>query len=143
MTNESLPSFDPLSADNYATWAPEAEAYLKVKGIWDYVDPSDEAKSFSQKPSYQNTSAPTAAELKAVQTWRKERSQAAGTLFLCITESQKAHVKANNIKDDPRLIWTTLRDIHCQKKPGTRFNAFDSLFRISLGPEEKLDTLIG
>ncbi|KAE9403277.1 hypothetical protein BT96DRAFT_759762, partial [Gymnopus androsaceus JB14] len=133
---------EKLSADNYAAWAPEMEAYLKVKGTWEYVDPSPEAKSLSQIPRYKDQTAPTSEELKEMKTWRRERSQAAGTLFLCITESQKAHVKDAKIKDDPRAIWITLRDVHQQKKPGTRFNAFDSLFAICLKEDEKLDTLI-
>ncbi|KAE9384866.1 hypothetical protein BT96DRAFT_750123, partial [Gymnopus androsaceus JB14] len=49
----------------------------------------------------------------------------------------KAHVK-----DDLHAIWITLQDVHQQKKPRTRFNAFDSLFAVCLKEDEKLDTLI-
>lgn len=72
MTTESTPNFPKLTADNYATWAPDVEAYLKVKGTWDYVDPSDAAKSDSQAPSFKDQNAPTIAELKEMRTWRRE-----------------------------------------------------------------------
>ncbi|KAJ3779541.1 hypothetical protein GGU10DRAFT_402273, partial [Lentinula aff. detonsa] len=73
--------------------------------------------------------------------WRRERDQAAGFLFLYIDESQKAHVRA--VKNNPRKIWTTLRDIHQQKKPGTRFSTFNMLFAITKDDDESLLTLVG
>ncbi|KAJ3745850.1 hypothetical protein DFH05DRAFT_1371083, partial [Lentinula detonsa] len=82
--SDSHRTFDNLSANNYAVWAPEMEAHLKVKGVWEYADPSDTTKSWNQKE---------------IRTWHRENNQAAGLLFMCIDESQKAHVK--DVKDDP------------------------------------------
>ncbi|KAF9064718.1 hypothetical protein BDP27DRAFT_1230005, partial [Rhodocollybia butyracea] len=64
--------------------------------------------------------------------------QAAGYLHLSLNESQKSH-----IKDDPCAIWTTLQSLHQQKKPGTHFTAYDTLFGITKDDNESLLDLAG
>ncbi|KIK59073.1 hypothetical protein GYMLUDRAFT_170191, partial [Collybiopsis luxurians FD-317 M1] len=124
---EPQKTFENLNSDNYNTWHTEAEAWLKVKGVWHHVNPDPKAVSLN-------------VEL-ALDTPNKPTDQAAGLLFLCIDKSQKAHVK--QVKDDPRKVWMTLRDLHQQKKPGTRFSAFDDLFAITKKPDESLVDLAG
>ncbi|KAJ3745908.1 hypothetical protein EV360DRAFT_57444 [Lentinula raphanica] len=142
MPESSQRTFDNLNGNNYSVWYPEMSAYLMVKGCWEHVDPDPENVAINKikepKPAIESN--PTKAEAIEMSAWRKEKNQAVGLLFLCIDESQKTHVK--DMKD-PRTIWTTLRDIHQQKKPGNRFSALDALFSIRKEDDESLVALCG
>ena len=68
-----------------------------------------------------------------------QMAKAAGELYLSVEPDQKSHF--HGILSDPIKIWTTLRDVHMSKKPGVRFNAYDSLFSIRKQPNESLQSL--
>ena len=46
------------------------------------------------------------------------------------------------VKGDPAAMWQKLEAIHIQKKPGTRFNAYDVLFNIRKEENETLTALM-
>ena len=57
-----------------------------------------------------------------------------------VDNTQSVHFRG--IKDDPLKMWGALREVHMQKRPGTRFNAYDNLFSIQKCEEEDLQSLI-
>ena len=110
------------------------EAYLSTKELWEYVDGS------SPKPSPADPSNVTAGEAKELADWKRKTAKASGELWLAIEDSQKVHIK--EIKGDPVTMWKKLEGVHLQKKPGTRFNAYEVLFSIRKAEEESLTTLM-
>ena len=74
-----------------------------------------------------STTSPTEAKLEAwdaeaeLEAWDAKAEKASGWIFLMLEDSQKVYVTDH--LDKPHLMWTALRDIHLQKKPGQRFNA--------------------
>ncbi|MGH7240077.1 MAG: hypothetical protein ACREHG_08435, partial [Candidatus Saccharimonadales bacterium] len=50
------------------------------------------------------------------------------------------HVK--ELLDDPKKMWDKLEKVHVQKKPGSRFNAYDALFAIRKAEGESLADLM-
>ena len=101
------------------------QAWLMSKELWMLVDSAEPCPPDSDKES----------KLK----WQKRAQKAAGELFLSVEQDQKSHF--HGILSDPIRIWTTLRDAHMSKKPGARFNAYDSLFSIRKQPNESLQSL--
>ena len=71
--------------------------------------------------------------------WQKRAQKAAGELFLSVEPDQKSHF--HGILSDPIRIWKALSEAHMSKKPGARFNAYDSLFSIRKQPNESLQSL--
>ena len=120
MSSSTTPAFEKLNATNYQTWAGEMEAWFRSAGLWRLVSGK------SLRPT--TSSPPTAAEDELVEAWELKADRAAGQLFLMVDYSQRVHF--NGIKDDPVKMWKALQDIHMQKRPGTRFNAYDDLFSI-------------
>ncbi|TFY53988.1 hypothetical protein EVG20_g9887 [Dentipellis fragilis] len=117
-----------LNGTNYRQWSEEMAAYLRTKRLWLIVNGS------SLKPS------PTPDNDAAVSDWAEHASQAAGLIFLYLDPSQRIHVQS--MQDDPVLMWTTLASVHVQKRPGTRFNAYDDFFSICLQDSESLQSLM-
>ena len=72
--------------------------------------------------------------------WEDKAEEAAGELYLALEDSQKQHVK--NIEDNPVMMWATLRSVHVQQRPATRFNAYSALFNIRKAEDESLPSLI-
>jgi hypothetical protein len=58
-----------------------------------------------------------------------------------IEESQKVHVK--DVKSDPVKMWSKLKAVHVQQKPGARFNAYETLLGVRKHNEESLSDLMG
>ena len=82
---------------------------------------------------------PADTDLEARLKWQKRAQRAAGELFLSVEQDQKSHF--HGILSNPTRIWTTLRNVHMSKKPGARFNAYDSLFSIRKQPNKSLQSL--
>ena len=82
---------------------------------------------------------PTDTDLEARLKWQKQAQRAAGELFLSVEQDQKSLF--HGILSDPIRIWMTLRNVHMSKKPGARFNTYDSLFSIRKQPNESLQSL--
>ena len=126
--------FEKLSRLNYSSWAGNARAYLATKSLWGQIDSSD------PMPKIAAPATPTAAEAKELREWKQRKARAAGEIWLMIEEGQKAHVKA--VEDDPKAMWDKLKEVHVQKKTGTRFDAYSALFSIRLKEGESLSDLI-
>ena len=47
-----------------------------------------------------------------------------------------------SLKGQPDKMWAKLKEVHLQKKPGARFNAYDGLFAIRKQENESLTTLM-
>jgi len=109
------------------------EAYLGTKELWEFVDGS------TPKPSPADPSNPTSAELKEGADWKRKATKASGEIWLAIEDNQKVHVKES--KGDPAAMWTKLEAVHVQKKPGTRFNAYEVLFSVKKADDESLSAL--
>ena len=72
--------------------------------------------------------------------WKMRAQKAAGALFLAVEHEQRIHL--GGIETDPMEICSKLETIHLNKRPGTRFNAYDDLFSIRKQPEETLQSLM-
>lgn len=127
--------FSNLHADNWNQFAPSFEAYMCIKGLFGHFDGTEDP------PEQVDPDDPTKAEKKEMKAYLQDRSSAAGYLWLCIDESQRAHVGL--LRGKPGAMWSKLKDIHQQQKPGTRFNAYDVLFSIRKDDDESLSTLVG
>src|SRR2546422_4624991 len=57
-----------------------------------------------------------------------------------VEQDQRVHF--GTTRDDPVVMRKALKDIHLQKRPGTRFNAYDELFSIRKAEDESLQSLI-
>jgi len=101
------------------------QAWLMSKELWMLVDGDEPCPGDSE----------TDLKLK----WKRRAQKAAGELFLSVEQDQKSHF--HGILSDPVRIWKTLRDVHMSKKPGARFNAYDSLFSIRKQANESLQSL--
>ena len=101
------------------------QAWLMSKELWMLVNNDEPCPDDSSKDSKL--------------AWQKRAQKAAGELFLSVEPDQKSHF--HGILSDPIRIWNTLRDVHMSKKPGARFNAYDSLFSIRKQPDESLQSL--
>lgn len=127
--------FPNLHAGNWNHFAPSFEAYMCIKGLFGHFDGTEEP------PEQVDPGEPTRLEKKETKAYLQARSSAAGYLWLCIDESQRAHISL--LMGKPTAMWSKLKDIHQQQKPGTRFNAYDALFSIRKDDGESLSTLVG
>jgi len=80
------------------------------------------------------------SEPKELKTWRLNRDIAAGEIYLSLEPSQLVHIK--NLEEDPVQMWKKLESVHLQKRPVTRFNAYDALFSIRKEDNESLSSLM-
>ena len=71
--------------------------------------------------------------------WLKDEQQAAGIIFLGLQDGQKSQIEAH--LDDPKAMWEKLKQIHVQKRPSTRFNAYNALLSIQKVEDESLPSL--
>lgn len=117
--SDSLPI--KLGEANYTAWSTKMKALLMSKKLWLYVSGG------ITKPS-SDTNA-----------WLENAYAASGLMLLNMEESQHTHVV--DLEEDPAKMWTTLKDIHIQKKPNSRFLAYTHLLTISKQPEESLPSL--
>src|ERR1700742_3911264 len=126
MTNlsESTPAFPKLGEDNYSTWSRNMKAYLMQKKVWGIVSGKD------PKPS------PGDAILR---DWLKDEGVASGLIYLGVEDGQKSQIE--DFLDDPKKMWETLEAIHVQKRPTTRFIAYNSLLSITKQDDESLPSL--
>jgi hypothetical protein len=110
-------------------------AYLSTKDLWEYVDGS------TPEPVPANPAkGPTADEKKEIADWKWKRTRASGEIWLALENDQKTHI--SELDDDPTAMWAKLTSVHLQKKPGTRFNAYDKLFSIRKDDNESLTALM-
>ncbi|THH22544.1 hypothetical protein EUX98_g8150 [Antrodiella citrinella] len=130
-----MATFKPLITGNYPQWSGEMRAWLMRNGLWRLV------KGVDVKASRADPLALTAEESKAENAWDDKAMKAAGELFLNISPEQRIYLAG--IEDDPVLIWTTLESLHLQKRPGARFNAYDTLFSIHKLEGESLQQMMG
>ena len=100
-------------------------AWLMKHGLWSLV------KGEETEPP-----ASDAAELK---DWRKRRDRAAGELYLAVAPEQRAHFGGS--EDDPVKMWKALESAHVKRRPGARFNAYNSLFGIRKADDKTLSSL--
>ena len=126
----STPTFPKLNASNYPTWVDNMEAWLRSSGLWRIVSGT------STRPTTPSTEANT----DIVDAWDMKWDKAAGWIFLMVEDNQKIHF--HGIKDDPVKMWTKLKDVYLQQKPGARFNAYDYLFSIRKKEDESHQGLI-
>src|SRR3984957_16117795 len=134
MSSGNKRTFPCLTSANWGQWADNMEAYLNTKEIWEYVDGT------MPKPVPSNPSIPTAEELDTLANWKRKAGKASGEIWLAIEDDQKVHVK--DVKGDPTAMWVKLESVHVQKRPGARFNAYDSLFSIRKNDDETLPALM-
>lgn len=96
------------------------------KGVWPIVN-GKHSKPLPDAPDFD--------------VFEEKQSQAAGMPYLRLEESQKVHVK--DLEEDARAMWERLEQVHLIKRPGQRFNAYDSLFSIRKKDDESLTSLLG
>ena len=128
----SSPNFEKLNSSNYPTWSGEMEAWFRASGLWKVVSGSAKCPSLSSPPKE--------SEQQAYDAWEAKADKAAGWLFLMVESDQRIHF--NGIQDDPVKMWDALQSVHLQKRPGTRFNAYDDLFSIRKQEDEFLQSLL-
>ncbi|KAF9026037.1 hypothetical protein BDZ89DRAFT_1092503 [Hymenopellis radicata] len=128
-------SFDVLDQHNWGSFSPAFKALMGIKGYWGFFDGTETA------PTFIDPSNLTAAERKEKKDYAKDLAAAAGWIWLYLSAAQQTHVE--ELQDDPAAMWTTLKGIHQQKRPGNRFNAYEELFNIRKEEDETLTTLVG
>jgi hypothetical protein len=81
--------FDDLTSNpsNYTSWSENMESYLKTRREWLPVI------GRYPEPEFANVDAPTHQERVDHIEWQETTDSAVGTIFLCIDESQKDHVR--------------------------------------------------
>jgi hypothetical protein len=135
MSSDNKRTFQSLNNSNWGHWADNMEAYLSTKELWEYVDGS------TPKPVPVDPSKPSADETKELADWKHKAGKASGEIWLAIEDDQKVHIK--DVKGDPAAMWVKLESVHVQKRPGARFNAYDTLFSIRKNDDETLPALNG
>ena len=108
------------------------EAWFRAQALWRLVSGASTAPRVSQTPKD--------GEEEKLEAWQLKADKAAGIMWLMVENTQRVHFRG--IKDDPLKMWAALREVHMQKRPGTRFNAYDDLFSIRKRDEEDLQSLI-
>ena len=124
--SSTQPNFTKLNGTNYATWSGEMQAWLQSQGVWRIVSGSK--------------TKPDPSEAEALEEWLDKADKASGHLYLMVEPDQRIHFKG--ITSDPVKMWKALQDVHLQKKPGNRFNAYDDLFSIRKKEDETLQNLM-
>ena len=124
-------SITPLNNSNYPTWKLEVTALLRTKGLFRLVNGT------VTKPTVKDGDS---SSLDKLETYLDKLEQAAGILILSVGQDQRVHL--SGMEDDPIQMWAKLEEVHMNKEPGTRFNAYDDLFSIRLGEAESLSSLI-
>ncbi|TDL14416.1 hypothetical protein BD410DRAFT_797214, partial [Rickenella mellea] len=108
MSDTSKPLFPRLNEHNYKRWRGDMTAFLMTKQVWGLVSGKD-------KP-------PATTETMFI-AWRNSNWSAAGHIYAALEDSQKIHV--SGMETDSVGMWAKLKEVHQQKVPGTRFNAYD------------------
>jgi gag-polypeptide of LTR copia-type len=134
MSTDTKRTFPCLTDTNWGQWSDNMEAYLNTKELWEYVDGS------TPQPAPADPTKATADEKKEIANWKRKCGKASGEIWLALEDNQKVHVK--DLKADPAAMWAKLESVHLQKKPGTRFNAYDNLFSIRKEDNETLPALM-
>ncbi|KAK0485586.1 hypothetical protein EDD18DRAFT_1360753 [Armillaria luteobubalina] len=114
--------FPNLHVDNWNQFAPSFEAYMCIKGLFGHFNGTEDM------PEPEDPDNPTKVEKREMKAYLQDCLSATGYLWLCIDKSQCAHIGL--LMGKPDAMWSKLKDIHQQQKPGTRFNAYDVLFSI-------------
>ena len=117
--------FPKLGEDNYITWSGNMKALLMQKCVLRIVKgviprPADD------KPTEQST-------------YDDNVNVAAGFIYLSLLNNQQSLVR--DVMENPVAMWKTLEDHHMQKKPSSRFTAYESLFNIAKQDSESLPAL--
>nr|GAT43152.1 predicted protein [Mycena chlorophos] len=120
-------AFPKLNENNYGTWTGDIRAECQRLGVWLIVKGS--------------VTAPTSNDADEIRRWLVDSGKAAGAIFASLENTQRVHVKG--MEENPVAMWNALERIHRQKRPGTRFTAYNDLFSIEKRPEETLTQLIG
>ena len=61
-------------------------------------------------------------------------------IYIYVEKAHRVHIRG--LEESPVLMWKKLEEVGLQHKPGTRFNALDTLFSIRKDPEESLPALV-
>ena len=102
------------------------EAWFCAQALWRLVSGASTAARVSQSPKDR--------EEEKLEAWQVKADKAAGIMWLMVENTQRVHFRG--IKDDPLKMWDALREVHMQKRHGTRFNAYDDLFLIRKRDED-------
>lgn len=126
--SSSIDTFSSLSTKlgeaNYHSWQPKMKALLMSKKLWLYV-----TGTIPQPPS----------DSSPFITWLENSQSASGLILLSLEESQLIHVPG--MEENPQKMWSTLEDIHVQKRPNSRFMAYSTLLSISKKSDESLPSV--
>ena len=123
--SSSIPSFAKLNSNNFNSW-------YRALALWRIVSGAAKTPTLSI-PAKEG-------EEDKLEAWQVKADKAAGIMYLMVEPMQRVHFRG--IKDDAVKMWKALEAVHMQKRPGTRFNAYDDLFSIRKRDEEDLQSLI-
>ena len=118
--------FAPLTEKNYSTWVLDARALFMRKGLLGYVTGT------SRQPSESDSD--------ALAVWHDKSEQAAGYLYASLDASRKEIVAEEFSQCNPPAMWAKLQSVHQQKKPSSRFIAYEVLLSSVLQDGESLPT---
>lgn len=130
-------SFPKLDSKNYASWSPNMEAHLATNGHLMVTTSVD--------PVFIPTQPGTDASIEERKEWRKyleDKAAAAGDIWLAVEPGQHIHIKAGFDARDPAAMWAALKKVFQQKEPGSRFNSYDELFKLTKREDETLPDLL-
>ena len=63
----------------------------------------------------------------------------AAGVYLAVLPKQRSHF--GGAQDDPVAMWTVLEAAHVKRRPGARFNAYNSLFSLCRNDDKMLSSL--
>ncbi len=121
-TSDKL-GFARLGEQNYGRWSGDMTGKLMEKRCWRVV--SGESKR------------PT--DPLEVEEWTITCNAASGLIWSGLDSSMKEMVKG--LLGNPKQMWDTLQAHHQQKKPTTRFVAYEALLGIQKAESESLTSL--
>lgn len=129
-TGESKHAFELLGENNYNGWEINAKGALLSKRVWRVVIGEETAP------------VGTVAEpltRKEKQAWHDKVDTAAGVILSIIDDNNQSLISDET--PDPVKMWKKLQDTHQQKKPSSRFAAYEALLNLTLNDGESLPSV--
>ena len=109
--------FSKLNEGNYASWVLDMQALLLRKDLWEYV--SGEITRPGEKD-------------RELAEWKLKAGRAAGYIYAMLDDLRRSLIVDKFLQRDANGMWKKLESQFVQKKPSSRFLAYESLLSASL-----------
>ena len=139
----SISSISLLTSENYRLWADDMKSWLQLNGLWRLV--SGLEKKPADKPEIKDSSGKILSKAVPVdedklERWEVKAERAAGALKTAMSQDIKVLIR--DCKDDPILIWPTLKMSFIQQHTVPCLNAYHALLSVEQSDSESLESVI-